>query len=365
MSNKDRYFMRLALTEAKKGLGRTSPNPCVGAIIVQDGRVVGRGYHKKAGTPHAEIHALMDAGSATHGASMYVTLEPCNHTGRTPPCSHAVRNAGIARVVIGLSDPNPLAGGGAEYLKEHGIVVVNGVCEHECRLINQPFLKHISTRQPWVIMKAAMSLDGKISYKKGQGGAITGRQTKELVHTLRNQFDAILIGGETARIDNPSLTTRLNNQEFRDPLRVIIDSRLRIDPGAEILRQQSMADTWIFCTSRASEKRKGILCQAGAVIYSVSTTEKGQVDLQDVLRILGEHNITSLLVEGGATIHGSFLSQGLVDEVYLFLAPFFIGDTGLPVLNEYIMSDQAVRLKEVTVQQVGEDSLIHGFFSLS
>ncbi|HHD63358.1 MAG TPA: RibD family protein, partial [Desulfobulbaceae bacterium] len=167
------------------------------------------------------------------------------------------------------------------------------------------------------------------------------------------------------RIDNPSLTTRLNDQDSRDPLRVIIDSRLRIDPEAKIFEQQSNAGTWIFCTSRAPEEKQDILCQAGAVIYRVSATEKGRVDLTNVLQILGENNITSLLVEGGAAIHGSFLSQGLVDEVYLFLAPFFIGDTGLPLLKGYstVMPDLTVRLKDVTVQQFGEDSLIHGIFS--
>ncbi len=365
MSDKDSFFMRLALAEAKKGFGRTSPNPCVGAIIVKDDLVVGRGYHKRAGTSHAEVHALADAGSDAHGATMYVTLEPCNHIGRTPPCSHAVCDAGIARVVIGLSDPNPLAGGGAEYLRNHGITVVNKICERECRQINYPFLKHVTTGQPWVILKAGMSLDGKITYQKGQGDAITGTETRRFVHTLRNQFDAILLGGETVRIDNPSLTTRLNDQDSRDPLRVIIDSRLRIDPEAKILEQQSNAGTWIFCTSRAPEEKLDILRQAGAVIYRVSATEKGRVDLTNVLQILGENNITSLLVEGGAAIHGSFLSQGLVDEVYLFLAPFFIGDTGLPLLKGYsiVMPDLTVRLKDVTVQQFGEDSLIHGLFS--
>jgi diaminohydroxyphosphoribosylaminopyrimidine deaminase/5-amino-6-(5-phosphoribosylamino)uracil reductase len=364
VSDEDHFFMRLALAEAKKGLGRTSPNPCVGAIIVKDGLVVGRGYHKKAGTPHAEIHALADAGSAARGATMYVTLEPCNHIGRTPPCSHAVCDAGIDRVVIGLSDPNPLARGGAEYLCNHGITVVKEICEQECRQINYPFLKHATAGLPWVIMKAGMSLDGKITYQKGQGGAITGTETRRFVHTLRNQSDAILIGGETARIDNPSLTTRLKDQESRDPLRIIIDSRLRIDPETKIFKQQSNASTWIFCTSQAPKEKQDILRQAGAIIYRVSATDKGQVDLTDVLRILGKNNITSLLVEGGAAIHGSFLSQGLVDEVYLFLAPFFIGDTGLPLLKGYstVMPDRTVRLRDVTVRQFGEDSLIHGLF---
>lgn len=366
MSDKDRFFMKLALAEAKKGLGHTSPNPCVGAVIVKEGRIVGRGYHRKAGTPHAEIHALADAGTtAAKGATMYVTLEPCNHTGRTPPCSHAILDAGISKVVIGLMDPNPLAEGGGKYLRNNNISVVKGICEQECRQINYPFLKHVTTGLPWVIMKAGMSLNGKITYQKGVGGAITGTETGQFVHKLRNQFDAILIGGDTVRIDDPSLTTRLPGQETRDPQRVIVDSRLRIDPEATILQQQSKARTRIFCISKASEKKEAILRRAGARVHRVSATDKGQVDLTEVLQTLSANNITSLLVEGGAAIHGSFLSQGLIDEVYLFLAPFFIGNSGLSLLSGYsvIQPDQVVRLKDVTVRQVGEDCLIHGLFS--
>ena len=356
--------MELALEEAGKGLGRTSPNPCVGAVIVRDGKVVGRGYHKKAGTPHAEIHALADAGPAARGATMYVTLEPCNHTGRTPPCSHAVVTAGLARVVIGLSDPNPVASGGAQYLLDHGIEVSTGVCEQECRRINLPFIKHTTTKIPWVVMKAGMSLDGRITYRKGQGGAITCRESGQVVHALRNQTDAILIGVETARIDNPSLTTRLENRSGRDPLRVILDSRLRLDPDAALLTQDSSAATWIFCTQRASAEKEVRLQRAGAVVYRVGETNRHHVDLAEVLGILGAKNIVSVLVEGGAGVHGSFLRQGLVDEVFLFIAPFFIGDTGLPLLHGYSSSsaDTVVQLVDVSVKQVGADTLIHGFF---
>ena len=364
VSDNDRFFMELALEEAGKGLGRTSPNPCVGAVIVRDGEVVGRGYHKKAGTPHAEIHALADAGPAARGATMYVTLEPCNHTGRTPPCSHAVVAAGLVRVVIGLSDPNPVAGGGVQYLLDRGIEVTTGVCEHECRMINLPFIKHITTKIPWVVMKAGMSLDGRISYRKGQGGAITCRESGQVVHTLRNQIDAILIGAETARIDNPSLTTRLEDRPGRDPLRVILDSRLRLDPDAVLLAQNSSAATWIFCTQRASAEKEAGLQRAGAVVYRVAETSQHHVDLAEVLSVLGAKNIVSVFVEGGAGVHGSFLRRGLVDEVFLFIAPFFIGDTGLPLLHGYSSSsaDSVVQLVDVSVKQVGADTLIHGFF---
>ncbi len=370
MADQDHYFMEIALREARKGIGRTSPNPRVGAVIVNNGHIVGRGYHKKAGTPHAEIHALADAGSAALGATMYVTLEPCNHTGRTPPCSHAVCGSGISRVVIGLKDPNPLAAGGVSYLKAHGLEVECGVCEKECRAINYPFIKHVRTGLPWVVMKAALSLDGRITYKQGRAGAITGEKSKELVHGLRDELDAILIGAETAATDNPSLTTRLQKQESRDPLRIIIDSDLRTDPDSRVFQQQSEAETWIFCTSSAEktslrEKREQALLRVGAKIFRVSPTKNGRVDLKEVLQVLGKNKILSLLVEGGAAIFGSFLCDDLVDEVYLLLAPFFIGDQGQPLLTGYFANerDQAKRLRDVRISRVGEDTLIHGLLS--
>ncbi|HEB68673.1 MAG TPA: bifunctional diaminohydroxyphosphoribosylaminopyrimidine deaminase/5-amino-6-(5-phosphoribosylamino)uracil reductase RibD [Desulfobulbus sp.] len=364
MSENDRFFMELALDEARKGLGRTAPNPCVGALIVRDGHIVGRGYHKRAGTPHAEVHALADAGAAARGATMYVTLEPCNHTGRTPPCSHAVVAAGLSRVVIGLSDPNPLARGGAEYLLAHGIEVTKGVCERECRILNLPFIKHTTTGTPWVVMKAGMSLDGRITYRKGQGGAVTGRAANQAVHNLRDQMDAILIGVETAEIDNPSLTTRLANREGRDPLRVILDSRLRIAPDSTLFVQDSPAETWIFCTHEASIEKESVLRQAGAVVKRVAATSRNHVDLAEVLSVLGRNNILSILVEGGAGVHGSFLRHGLFDEAYLFIAPFFIGDAGTPLVQGYsaASADSALHLVDVSLEQLGTDNLIHGFF---
>lgn len=210
VSDNDLRFMRLALREARKGLGRTSPNPCVGAVVVKNNSVISRGYHKKAGTPHAEIHALRKAGEQARGATIYVTLEPCNHTGRTPPCSQAVAAAGIKRVVVGMEDPNPLvSGSGKAFLQEQGIEVVSGVLEKQCRELNLPFIKHISSGMPFVVMKAGISLDGKISYQQGRPGWMTGESSARKVHGLRNSLDAILVGRGTIAIDNPSLTTRL------------------------------------------------------------------------------------------------------------------------------------------------------------
>ena len=267
----DVNFMRLALKEAKKGLGRTSPNPCVGAVIVQDDSLVGRGYHRKAGTLHAEVNAIADAGHAARGATMYVTLEPCNHTGRTPPCTKAVIDAGISRVVVGMSDPNPgVSGGGCAFLKSRGITVDIGILERECRAINRPFIKHCVTGLPWMVMKAGMSMDGRITRQRGSGGQITGEQSRLFTHRLRDTFDAILIGIETARIDDPSLTTRLPDGKGRDPLRIILDTSLNLDPQAKMLHQGSSAPTWIFCGPEASPEREQNLSRAEVVVHRVA-----------------------------------------------------------------------------------------------
>lgn len=360
----DIRFMTLALREAVRGLGRTSPNPCVGAVLVREGRVVGRGYHRKAGTPHAEINALRDAGDAARGATLYVTLEPCNHTGRTPPCSQAVARAGIRRVVIGMEDPNPVAMGGADYLRSHGLEVVTGVCRDQCLRLVLPFLKLVARGQPWVVMKAGLSLDGRISYRPGQGGAITGRQSRHLVHLLRDRLDAILIGVGTALIDNPSLTTRLDDPRARDPLRVILDSGLRLKPDCCLLNQQSAAETWIFCTPTASSVREMDLAAAGARIIRVAAGRDGRVDPGRVVRFLGENGIGSLLVEGGAMVHGAFLAADLVDEVYLFMAPFFIGDQGTPLISGCGAGQRArsSALQSMRTLPVGRDLLVQGVF---
>jgi len=356
----DMAFMRLAIKEAKKGQGRTSPNPCVGAVVVRDGKVVGQGYHHKAGTPHAEIHAIADAGDACAGATIYVTLEPCNHTGKTPPCSQALLAAGFARVVIGMADPHGIASGGAAFLLSQGMNVQMGLLEQECRALNFPFLKYIATGLPWVVMKAGMSLDGRISKVKGKGGTITGNESKACVHKLRNRLDAILVGIDTALIDNPSLTTRLNKQG-RDPLRIIVDSQLRLPADAKMLQQHSSAATWIFCDTKAPAGRQELLEKAGAVIHRVSRDSCGGLDLQEILHQLAESGVLSLLVEGGSGIHASFLRAQLFDEIYLFTAPFFIGDGGVPLLTGYQATDnqETLALASKKVVPMGEDFLFH------
>ncbi len=366
MCRDDTGYMRLALEEAARGLGRTSPNPCVGAVIVRDNVIVGRGYHRRAGTPHAEVNAIADAGPAARGATIYVTLEPCNHTGRTPPCTRAILEAGIRRVVIGMKDPNPsVVGGGGDFLADRGIEVTCGVLEQECRRLNHPFLKHSVTGLPWVIMKAGMSLDGRITYRRGEGGAITGAAARERVHVLRDRTDAILVGVETALVDDPSLTCRRRDRPGRDPLRVVLDSRLRLAPDARMLRQESEAATWIFCGPSPPVGREEHLVRAGAVVHRVDLRDDGGLDLEQVLAVLGRAGLTSVLVEGGAAVHGSFLRHGLVDEVFLFMAPFFIGSQGVPVIDGYAIEgrETAPRLREMHVERLAGDILVRGLLA--
>jgi diaminohydroxyphosphoribosylaminopyrimidine deaminase/5-amino-6-(5-phosphoribosylamino)uracil reductase len=364
MENDDRRFMQMAVELAARGQGRTSPNPCVGAVIVRDGAVVGQGYHERAGTPHAEIHAIADAGEACAGATIYVTLEPCNHTGRTPPCSRAVLAAGLHKVVIGMADPNPVAQGGADFLRSQGLEVVSGILEEQCRRLNYPFIKHSVTGLPWIVMKAGMSLDGKISRRQGAGGAITGPESKKKVHVLRDRYDAILIGIGTALIDDPSLTTRLP-ERGRDPLRIVLDSDLRLRADAKMLVQQSSAPTWVFCNNQARQQRQQRLEAAGAVVHRMKADPQGRLDLFQVMQEIGKAGISSILVEGGAGVHGSFVRAGLVDQVYLFIAPYFIGDQGTPLLKGFSLGEDAsAHLADRTTELVGQDILLQGLLKL-
>ncbi|MDH3390742.1 MAG: bifunctional diaminohydroxyphosphoribosylaminopyrimidine deaminase/5-amino-6-(5-phosphoribosylamino)uracil reductase RibD [Desulfobulbaceae bacterium] len=366
MADIDRSYMHLALREAKKGTGRTSPNPCVGAVVVKKNKVVGKGYHKQAGTPHAEIHALREAGKKAKDATLYVTLEPCNHTGRTPPCTEAILRAGISRVVIGMPDPNPgVAGGGAKKLVSNGVAVSSSILENECREINLPFIKHTTTGRPWVIIKAGMSIDGKIAAGPGQSTRITGQKSLQRVHALRNQVDAILVGIGTGLVDDPSLTTRLHRRgSGRDPLRLVLDAELCLPESATMIQQESSSQTWIFCGRGADKKKRSKLEEAGAVVKTVPVS-KGMLDLKAVLSELGKAQITSVLVEGGSKVHGSFLQEKLADQILLFVAPVFLGDQGVPLASfpgkkKIDMS----QLKIMSTRRYGDDVLIDGRFNL-
>ncbi len=359
----DKKYMTQALDLARKGLGRTSPNPCVGAVIVKEGEIVGSGYHRRAGTPHAEAHALRQAGKLAVGATLYVTLEPCNHTGRTPPCSHAVAASGISRVVIGMLDPNPLvAGGGRQYLIDNGVEVDTGILEPACRRINEPFIKYITSGRPLVVIKAGVSLDGRLNYQKGHSGWITGADSGHRVHQLRDRYDAILVGRGTVEIDNPSLTTRLEDRRGRDPLRLVVDSRLSISPAARLLNQQSEAETWIFCSHRAPAEKRQALERKGARIFEVQGADDGGVDFEAVLDLLGEQQITSVLVEGGGAVFSALLAGRLADKAQLFYAPLFAGCGGESLTADLPVAGRAdaVRLADVDYTRLGEDLLVEG-----
>lgn len=354
--------MREALRIARNAEGRTSPNPLVGAVIVQQGRIVGQGWHRKAGTPHAEIHALHMAGDLARGAELYVTLEPCSHYGRTGPCAKAVVEAGIRRVVIGMKDPNPLvAGRGIAILEDAGIEVRCGVLEEEARQLNEVFLKWIMTKMPFVVLKTAMTLDGKIATCAGNSQWITNEASRLKTHELRDIYDGILVGIGTVLADDPSLTARLPNGMGHNPVRVVVDSQARTPLTAKLLTDHQ-AKTIIAVTEAADAGRVAALRQAGAEVLAVN--DGAQVDLQRLMQLLGEQEISSVLVEGGGTVNFSLLHAGLVDKVYAFIAPKIVGGrTALsPVAGSGIAAlEDAVQLENMQVGMLDGDVLLCGY----
>ncbi|MEW6182779.1 MAG: bifunctional diaminohydroxyphosphoribosylaminopyrimidine deaminase/5-amino-6-(5-phosphoribosylamino)uracil reductase RibD [Bacillota bacterium] len=347
---------------ATYALGRTSPNPLVGAVVVNGGRIVGEGYHRKAGLPHAEIEALMAAGEAARGATLYINLEPCCHTGRTGPCTEAIITAGIKRVVAAMADPNPLvAGRGFARLKEAGVEVDTGLLEKEARRLNEYFIKYITTNRPFVISKTAMSLDGKIATVTGDSKWITGEPARDYVHRMRDSSDAVLVGIGTVLKDDPSLTTRLAGGG-RDPARIILDSMARMPLESRVFTQESEAPTIIAVTEMAPSERVAALRQAGAeVIICGSGT---RVALDYLLLELARREIVSILVEGGGTVNASFWQQGLVDKVVWFIAPLVIGgrEAPGPVGGSGIRNlSKAVRLADVSIKELGADLCVEGY----
>jgi len=362
MDRLDKKFMKLALNLAEKARGRTSPNPMVGAVITRDGEIVGRGYHHRAGTPHAEIHAIADAGEKTKDAVIYVSLEPCSHHGRTGPCAQAIIQAGLSRVVMAMMDPNPMVSGrGKAALEARGIQVQTGILESEARRLNEAFVKYITTKQPFVIMKTAMSMDGKIATTSGKSKWITSQDSRRRVHQIRDEVDAIMVGIGTVMRDDPSLTTRLPNGHGRDPVRVILDSRGRISPEARVLHLDSPALTIIAVTSQASQEKIAQLREQAEVL--VVTEQNGRVSLQALMRELGQMEIMSLLLEGGAEVNASALKERIVDRVMVFIAPKLIGGAEAPGPVGGSGIDQlseAVPLTDISLERIGEDILITG-----
>lgn len=360
----DMEYVQRALDLAKKGRGFTNPNPLVGAVIVKDSRIIGEGYHERYGGPHAEINAFNNAVEDVFGATMYVTLEPCSHHGKTPPCAEAIVKKGIRKVVIGMRDPNPLVSGrGIAMLKAAGIEVEVGVLEQEGRILNEIFLKYITTNLPFVIMKTAMTLDGKIATRTNASRWITGEQSREYVHELRNKVSGIMVGIGTVLADDPSLTTRLKEGGGRDPVRIIVDSGARIPLLAKVLNLDSAAKTYIAVTERAGAEKTSSLLEKGAEVIIVQSKDD-RVGLKELMRELGRRNIDSILLEGGSELNYAALEAGIVDKVCSFIAPKIIGGctAKTPVGGEgRALMEEAIRLEYVETHLMGEDIMIEGY----
>lgn len=357
-------LMSQALEQARKGEGRTRPNPPVGAILVKDGEIVGRGYHPAAGEPHAEVFALREAGSRAEGADLYVTLEPCNHHGRTGPCSEAVINAGVKRVFVGCSDPNPqVSGGGCAVLQNQGLEVTCGILEDECLRLIAPFAKLAATGRPFVTLKSAMTLDGNTATSTGESQWISSPESRTLVHQLRNRVDGIMVGVGTLLRDNPRLTARLPDGEGVDPCRIIVDSNLRTPPDATIFHMDSLAPTLVATTPQASSSRRAELERAGAEVLVCDAIEGEGVDLQDLMRQLGKRKLMHVLVEGGAILNQSLLENSLVDRIMLFVAPMLLGGSdGKGVFSGHGCSILAAahKVADLRFSMSGPDLLIEG-----
>ncbi len=362
----DAHFMKMALDLAENGRGYTSPNPMVGAVVVKKGRVVGRGWHQKAGGPHAEAQAIDDAGAEAFGATLYVTLEPCNHFGRTPPCTQKILTAGIRRVVMAMKDPNPdVAGGGDEFLRQSGITVVSGICEKQALRLNEFFIIHARQHRPFVILKTAATLDGRIATRTGDSRWVTGESARAYVHEIRHAVDAIMVGVNTIKTDDPRLTTRRTGKPGVNPCRFILDTRLSIPDSAKVLRIPPASDTVIVTGDGKTSEKKKQLADIGVEILEAACTG-GRIDLAALMPRLSSRGIASLLIEGGARVAASALAAGIVDKVCFFYAPkIFGGDDGVPMCSGPgpERMDQCLQLCDADVRRFDADILIEGYLN--
>jgi diaminohydroxyphosphoribosylaminopyrimidine deaminase/5-amino-6-(5-phosphoribosylamino)uracil reductase len=334
-SREEANWMEKALVLAEQARGRTSPNPLVGAVVVRDGKSVGEGYHRQAGEPHAEVAAIDKAGELARGATLFVTLEPCCHEGKTPPCTKRIISSGIKQVIVAMKDPNPLvAGKGIEELEGAGIVVACGLFEEEARKLNEVFVKYITSGRPFVTMKAAVSLDGKIATRTGESRWITGKASREYVHRQRSFHDAIMVGVETVLADNPLLTCRLPEREPRVVRRIILDSRGRTPADANVLKGPAEKKTIIAATGDIPAARMMELKGAGAEVLVTEAESNGRVNLAALMEQLGKRAICSVLIEGGGRVNAAAVKAGIVDKLLLFIAPKIIGGRDAPTFIE-------------------------------
>jgi diaminohydroxyphosphoribosylaminopyrimidine deaminase/5-amino-6-(5-phosphoribosylamino)uracil reductase len=369
--DKDKKFMQRALNLAEKARGMTSPNPMVGAVIVKNGRIIAEDYHKKAGEPHAEALAIVKSGGKAKGSILYVTLEPCCHLDKkTPPCTRAIINSGIKKVFIAMKDPNPkVAGKGIEELKKHDIEVFSGVLQDKAKKLNEAYIKYITTRTPFVILKTAMTLDGKIATPEGQSKWITGEAARKIVHRMRGSVDAILTAVGTVKADNPEFTVRLW-QKAKNPIRIVIDPELetpidykifKIPPGTIAITEKQATGN----RQKAIGQKRKTLIDRGIKIIEY---EGKRVDLKWLMKKLGELGITSVMIEGGSSLNAYALQDGIVDKVVFFIAPKIIGGKdSIPAIGgkTFRRLEDAFRVRDMKIKRVGDDLMIEGYLNLS
>lgn len=356
--------MTMALKEAKRGQGRTRPNPMVGCVVVKDGEVIAKGYHPKAGEDHAEVAALRRAGEAARGSDVYVTLEPCSHHGRTPPCTMSLIEAGVARVFVGFRDPNELVDGrGIRKLRRAGIQVETGILKEECRRLNEAFNHFIGTKRPFMIAKIAQSVDGRVATRSGESKWITGEKARKFGHRLRHECDGIMVGIGTVLADDPSLTCRVRGGV--DPVRIVLDSQARTPVKSKIIKmvQSSDAPTWILVDKKAPADKVAALEKAGAEVIRIRS-RAGKLSLDHVLDELGRRDLLSVLVEGGPTLMGGLFDAGHISKVHAFVAPMVIGgEQATPSVGGHGVRNltDACRLTDFEVERLGADVLLTGY----
>ncbi|MBU0579978.1 MAG: bifunctional diaminohydroxyphosphoribosylaminopyrimidine deaminase/5-amino-6-(5-phosphoribosylamino)uracil reductase RibD [Candidatus Margulisbacteria bacterium] len=362
------HYMRQCLLLAAQTRGEAFPNPMVGAVIVKDNKIIGQGAHYGPGTPHAEIIALKQAGQKAKDATLYVNLEPCCHFGNTPPCTDAIIKAQIKQVVFAIKDPNPLVKkrNSKNILEKAGIKVNSDILGAEAKKINEVFLKYHQTKKPFVVLKLAATLDGKIATTTGNSKWITGEESRQFVQLLRREAEAILVGINTIIRDNPELTIRNHqSKKIRQPLRVILDSKLRLPLKAKVLNLKSKGATLIFTTKKAKPQKIKDIRNKGVEVVVVKTSPQSQVSLKEAVRYLAKRQITSILIEGGSEVAASAIKNKLVDKLYYFIAPKLIGGrTAVPTIGDLGINKlkQAYNIKDLSVEKIGEDLLVQGYF---
>jgi len=349
-------YMEIALKIAEKGEGNVSPNPLVGCIIVKRGKIVGKGYHKQYGGEHAEINAIKNAGKKVANATLYINLEPCSHWGKTPPCTEKIVEAGVREVIIGMYDPNPLVEGFKE-LKFRGIKTKIGILDKEAKKLNEFYVKYMRSKRPFVILKVAMTMDGKIATKTGNSKYITGKDARRHVHKLRSEVDAVMVGINTVLKDNPKLTPRL--AQGRDPMKVVIDTELKMPLKCNLMKHPSKLI--IATTNKAPKKKINKFYQKGIDVI-VLNVKKGLVDLKDLMKQLGKKEIASVMIEGGSQLNSSAIKERIADKLLIFTAPKLIGN-GLGAVGNLGVTkiDKAVKLKNIEMKKVGKDILLEAY----